>query len=162
MSTLYNLTKEFLDLLNMAEEASEEDAQLFQDTLDGLDFEIEVKAEGCAMVMRELSAKADGIQKEIDRLTNMKKSIINNRDRIQKSLESSMIATGKKKFKTDLFSFGIQKNPPKLVIDKPEDVPQEFLIAQDPKIDNTAIKKLLKDKELGYAHLEQTESLRIR
>jgi hypothetical protein len=71
-----------------------------------------------------------------------------------------MRATGKTKFKTDLFSFNIQKNPARLVITG--EVPEKFLIPQDPKVDNKAIKELLKQQELPFAHLEQSESLRIR
>lgn len=44
-----------------------------------------------------------------------------------------MQLTGKTKFKTELFSFGIQKNPPAVVIDNEEDIPKEYYIPQDPK-----------------------------
>jgi len=73
-----------------------------------------------------------------------------------------MYITGKVKFKTNLFNFSIQKNPPKLVIDKPEEIPEEFLIPQPPKVDNAKLKEILKEKELPFAHLEQSENLRIR
>ena len=75
-----------------------------------------------------------------------------------------MIATGKTKFKTELFNFGIQKNPPKLVLDKEvEDIPMDYYIFQDPIADKEKIKQELKEgKELDFAHLEQGESLRIR
>ena len=71
---------------------------------------------------------------------------------MKESLETAMRATGKTKFKTDLFSFNIQKNPPRLVIDKPEEVPEEYLIPQEPKIDTKAIKEILKEQELPFAH----------
>ena len=88
--------------------------------------------------------------------------IENNIKNLKQALETAMRATGKTKFKTDLFSFNIQKNPPKLVIDKPEEIPEEYLIPQEPKINSKAIKDMLKEKELPFAHLEQSESLRIR
>ena len=45
-----------------------------------------------------------------------------------------------------------------------ENIPDRFLIPQDPQIDKKAIKEALKNGENleGLAHLEQTESLRIR
>ena len=74
--------------------------------------------------------------------------------------------TGKVKFKTALFSFGIRKNPPSVVIDEPylENIPARFLIPQDPTVDKKAMKDALKAGEdlTGLCHLEQTESLSIR
>ena len=80
--------------------------------------------------------------------------------------ERMLQATGKTKFKTALFSFGIQKNPAAVVIDEGyiKNIPDRFLIPQDPQIDKKAIKEALKAGEdlEGIAHLEQTESLRIK
>ena len=74
-----------------------------------------------------------------------------------------MIATGKTKFKTSLFSFGIQKNPPSVVIDDDQAVPFDYLVVQDPKPDKKRMLAELKaGKELPFARLKQTESLRIR
>lgn len=164
-ATLYELTEDYLRLLDMAQDP-ECDLEVFKDTLEGLDYEIEDKADGYAKVIRELTAKAEGLKTEIDRLTNRKKSIETNIENMKRSLENSMILTGKTKFKTDLFSFGIQKNTPSVVIDEQyiENIPEEYLIEQDPKIDKAKIKEDIKaGKDLeGIAHLEQSESLRIR
>jgi hypothetical protein len=77
-----------------------------------------------------------------------------------------MELTGKRKFKTALFSFGIQKNPASIVIDEDyiENIPPRYLIYQDPVIDRQKLKAdLTAGMELdGIAHLEQTEGVRIR
>ena len=73
-----------------------------------------------------------------------------------------MIAVDKKKFKTDLFSFNIQKNAPALIIDNKNSIPAEYLIQREPKIDTANLKKYLKENKADFAHLEQSESLRIR
>jgi chaperonin cofactor prefoldin len=161
MATLYELTGQYRELLEMAE-TEELDKQLISDTLEGLEGEIEIKADGYAKIIRELEGKVDLLKNEIDRLSSRRNAIENNIKSLKEALQQTMHITGKTKFKTDLFSFGIQKNPPRLVIDKPEEIPSEYLIPQEPKIDSKAIKDLLKDKELPYAHLEQSESLRIR
>ena len=61
-----------------------------------------------------------------------------------------------------MFSFNVKKNPKKLVVDKIEAVPEEFLIMQEPKVDTKALKEFVADNEVSYAHLEQGESLVIR
>ena len=161
MATLYELTGQYRELLDMAE-TEELDKQLIADTLEALEGEIETKADGYAKIIRELEGKAELLKSEIDRLSNRKTAIENNIKSMKEALQNAMYITGKVKFKTNLFNFSIQKNPPKLVIDKPEEIPEKFLIPQPPKVDNTKLKEVLKEKELPFAHLEQSESLRIR
>ena len=161
MATLYEITGDFLKLLDMAEELDEE---VFRDTLEGIEGELEIKADGYAKVIAELENREDGLDREIKRLTDRKKAIGTNISRIKGNLEAAMIATGKKKFKTDLFSFGIQKNPPRVVLDKGiEDIPMDYYIFQDPVADKEKIKAELKAGEkFDFAHLEQDEKLRIK
>ncbi len=164
MATIYELTDDFLRLLEMAEDP-ETDPQAFEDTLEGLEYEIEIKAEGYAKVIKQLDSDAAGLDAEIKRLQAKKSAIANAQDRMKRTLEGAMIATGKVKFKTDLFSFGIQKNPPSVELDEEhlELIPIEYLIPQDPKPDKKRMLAELKEgKELGFARLKQTESLRIR
>lgn len=47
MSTIYELTEDYLRLLELAEDP-DTDPEAFADTLEGLDGEIEIKAEGYA------------------------------------------------------------------------------------------------------------------
>jgi len=159
MATLYELTGQYQQLLEMIQN-DEFDEWTLKDTLEGLDGEIEIKADGYAKVIKELEGNVDTLKNEIDRLSRKKSSYENNIKIMKESLENTMKITGKTKFKTDLFSFNIQNNPPRLVIDK--DVPEQFLIPQPPKVDNARIKDVLKQQELDFAHLEVGQSLRIR
>lgn len=162
MATLYELTTEYMGLLNMAEE-EEIDPQVLADTLEGMDGELEQKAENYAIMINTLNGQADMLSAEIKRLTERKKTLENNANRMKEALENVMNVTGKRKFKTLLFSFNIQKNPPVLVVDDESKVPEEFVKIKK-EIDKAALKKFVKDNENGldFAHLEQTESLRIR
>lgn len=161
MSTLYELKGQWEQLLELAS-SGEIDQDTLHDTLEALEGEIEVKADGYAKVMKELEGQALILKSEIERLSLRKSSLESNIKTLKESLQKAMEATGKTKFKTDLFSFGIQNNPPSLVIDKPGEIPEEYLIPQLPKVDNARIKELLKSSSLPFAHLEQGQSLRIR
>lgn len=163
MRTLYELTDDFLKLLTLAEDENE-DIEVILSTIEGVDYEIELKAEGYAKVIKELEARAEAIKKEEDRLAGMCETIANNIKRMKVTLQQSMEVTGKTKFKTDLFSFNIQNNPPSLVLDKGiEDIPDKYLIPQPAKVDNVKVKELLKTGEsLDFAHLSVSKSLRIR
>lgn len=169
MSSLYQLTNEYVQLKLMAQdpEADEMSAEIYADTFEGLDGEFEDKCESWMKVVQDIKGENAALKAEIARLTARLRVGEHSVDRMMETVKNSMISTGKTKFKTTLFSFGIQKNPPKVVIDDPDLIPAYFKIPQEPKIDTAAIKDLLKsgdeNHELdGAAHLEQGESLRIR
>ena len=160
MQTLYELVGQYLELMEMAEEA---DDQVFMDTLDGIEGEIEEKAENYAKVIRMLDSDVECIDKEIKRLQEKKKTIGNNVKRIKESLYMAMVTTGKKKFKTALFSFGIQKNPASVSVEDEKLIPERFWKQQDPVLDKKLLSDFLKENgDMPYAKLVQTESLRIR
>lgn len=160
--TLYEITGQFVELLTWAEDP-DVDEQAFQDTLESLTAEIEEKADGYAKIIRQLQGEVEAIKAEVDRLTNRKTAIENHITFMKKNLEQSMIATGKKKFKTELFSFNIQNNPASVVLDVDEDkVPDQYSVTTK-KVDKKGILQAIKNgEEIEFAHLEQSRSLRIR
>lgn len=123
--TLYELTEDYKRLLTMAE-TEELDDEALMDTLEGIQGEIEAKADGYAMVIAELNADLDKIDKEIARLNERAKVIENNKERLKAKLFGAMDATGNTKFKTDLFSFSIITNGGKQPIKITGDVPSDF------------------------------------
>lgn len=162
MSTLYALTAEYKQLLEFARE-EEIDEQVFLDTLEGLEGEIEIKADGYAKVIKELEAEAKKFKEEKDRLEKHYKSIENRISTLKNNLKEAMTATGKTKFKTDYFSFSINKNaglqPMKIV--EGAIIPDEYCVKSP---DNSKIREALKQGvELEFAHLcEYGNHLRIK
>ena len=163
--TLYNITNDYMQLMQMMEDP-EMDPQTLSDTMEGIEGELEVKAESYAKVMKNLEADVVGIKAEIDRLSERKKTIENNIKKMKETLQFAMETTGKTKFKTELFSFGIRKNAPAVVMDEPyiENVPERFLKYSEPTINRSAIKEAIQNGEdlEGLAHLESSTSLNIR
>ena len=160
MSSLYELKGQYLELLSMMEEGADEET--IKDTLEGIEGEIEVKADNYARIIRQLESDANGLKTEIERMTDRKRALENHVSYLKNNLQDAMILTGKEKFKTELFSFNIQSNPASVVIDDPTSIPAEFLIPQEPKVDKKSIKEYLKDNEANWCHLEQSRGLRIR
>jgi len=162
MATMYELTGEYAEVLAMASDP-EIDPQAIADTLEAIGGEIEIKAENTAIIISELTAEAAKIKAEETRLAERRKALENHAASLKAALYNAMKATGKEKFKTTLYSFNIQKNPVKLVIDDENKVPKKYYIPQPPKIDTTKLKEDLKAGAVRkYAHLEQGESLRIK
>lgn len=160
--TLYELTGEYLTLLEMAEDENI-DQETLMDTMEAIGGELEDKADGYAKIISQLAGDAESIKKQIERLTAMKDRIEGNITAMKKSLEAAMIATGKKKFKTQLFSFNIQKNAPSFDLLDEDMVPDMFRVPQPDKIDRRAALNFIKDNgPTAWGKLKQTESLRIR
>ena len=163
--TIYELSDYYMYLLDIM---SDPDAENTADEIleAGVETEeaIQDKADGYAKVMSVLEAQAAAIKDEEARLAARRKVIENNIKRMKLSLQQSMEMTGMTKFKTALFSFGIQNNPASVVLDcKVEDLPQELIRYAEPVADKKAIMDILKSgADFPFAHLEQTQSLRIR
>lgn len=159
---IYELTGQLLEIEQLIDEGEIDDDVLL-DTWESIDLVFEDKAEGYAKIIQNFKGEIEGLKMEEKRIADRRKALENNVARMKNTLESAMIAANKRKFKTKLFSFNIQANPPKVVIDDEASIPKQYLIEQAPKIDRKVISDVLKaGGEFKWAHLEQGESLRIR
>lgn len=162
MATLYDLSANYKRLVDAADQFDEE---VFQDTLNSIDDALEQKADGYAIIDQKLKADEKMFDDEIKRLQERKKAIINNRKRLKESLYDSMKLTGKEKFKTDKFSFYIQKHPPKLVVDDEKEIPKAYWEEQEPKLNKRLLLEDLKADDYPNfkgAHIEAGEGVRFR
>lgn len=153
---LYELTEQWETVFNMMEDG-ETDEQVIFDTLESIEGEIEDKADNHAKMIRNLQANAEVLKAEEERLYKRRKSTENHIQRLKDNLQANLEFIGKTKFKTDLFSFSISKNggkQPLSITDNLDEIPGKYLIPQPPKVNNDAVRELLKDKEVEWAHLE--------
>ena len=165
--TLYDLNVQMQTILEMAED-DELDPQLIADTLEGLEGEVEDKLDSYGIVMNELLMDVEKIDVELKRLTDTKKRINRNIDRMKEAVKTSMILMDKRKVQGNHFTWQIQKNGGKapLIID--EDMPAISLPEEyqlwDVKPNKEVIRQDLEaGKELPYARLgERGESLRLK
>lgn len=163
---LYELTDAYLQLQELMEDP-EVDAQIIADTMEAIEGDLEIKAENYAKVIRNMEGSIVAIENEQDKLAAKKAILKGNVKRLKDNLQTSMIATGKRKFKTDLFSFNIQKNggkaPVILDVKDTSELPDDLVRIKE-EADLDAIRQLLeKEGTCKYAHLgERGESLRIK
>ena len=163
MSNLYELTADWEQVFSMLEDPEiPEDA--VWDSIEGIEAVMDIKAESMAKILKTMDGEVAAIDAEIKRLQERKATKKNRQAWLKSALENMMRSTGRLKFKTPLFSFGIQKNGGKLpVVFTPGcDVPPEWLKPGDPDTDRIR-KHLEAGHDLGFAVLgERGESLRIR
>ena len=168
MSTLYELTGEYLMALETLED-SEMDGDSITEALEAIatiSDSIEIKAENYAKIIRHLEMTSGVLEAEERRLRERRKVLEANATRLKDNLQQAMIATGKRKFQTDLFSFNIQKNGGTLpvIVDVDVDKLPDELVVVTEKPDLKAIAKYIEETgDITYAHFgERGESLRIK
>lgn len=160
--TLYEMKSEYMEILSMLEDP-DCDEEIIRDTLESLHGDIEDKAEGYGMVIAQLNAEAEMLMVESVRLSKRAKTALNNADRLKRRLQAALTEMELKKLKTNHFNFSIRKNAASVVILPDTEIPDEYLVKQDPKVDKGKVKEALKaGKDLPFAKLESTESLIMR
>ena len=159
---LYELTENYRNLQDLLENP-EIDQDLIEKALDEVEEQLEEKAENIAKLIKTLESEVTGFKTEEKRLADRRKSLENRIAALKRYIDASMKATGKKRFKGQLFSFNIQKNPPSVNITDSTLIPKEYYIQQEPVLDKKTVLAELKNGVIvPGAELLQTESLRIR
>lgn len=162
MSSLFELTGKYLDVKNLAEQGVDE--QTIMDTLESIDDEIEIKADGYAAVIKHLKGNVEMIDSEIKRLQQLKSTHKNTEKRMKENLYDNMKMTGKTKFKTNLNNFYVKKNPPSLQVEDEGRIPEDYFITSK-ALDKKSLLQYMKDNELDAfegVRIQQGESLVIR
>ncbi len=162
-ATLYELTGNWLALYEMADDP-ETDPQAFFDTMEGLEGEIEDKADGYAAVIAKLENDANSLKAYEDKCKAKRKAIENSITRMKYNLGVTMQTTGKTKFKTLLWSYYFKKSDSVKLDAEVDKLPEEFLRYKAPEANKDAIKAAINaGRDLtGIAHIETNESLVIR
>ena len=158
---LYELTQNYMNL-----QALLEDETISQDIIEAamkeVGDDIEEKAQNYAVIMKNLEAEAAALEKEEKRLA-ARKSSLKNRNKILKDyLENSMKSIGKTKFKTNLFSFNIGKNPSSVNIDDENLIPDQYIVYTKSVAKRAMLDDIKKGVIIPGVSLKQTESLKIK
>lgn len=164
MANIYELKQEFDTLWALIEDELT-DSETLEGAFDTAMEDLAEKLENCCKYIKNQETVIAGLKEEEKRLSTKRKALENGIERLKYLMQRAMTAAGEKKITCGTFTTSIQANPPKAVIDTElANIPERYLVAQDPTIDKKLMLADLKegaDLE-GIAHLEQGESLRIR
>lgn len=165
MANIYELTADMMKILSMMDDP-DLDQQTLKDTMEGIEGAYEDKFDGYAAVIRQMTDYIKALDEEKKRIDARKESFENNVRKMKRIMLESMNATGKTKFKTAKNSFWTQKNKASVVIDAATvwDIPEDYRRYRDPEPDKPKIGEAIAAGVdfTGIAHMEQTESVRIR
>lgn len=175
MATLYEWTgagfeaqAHLQDVLDDPTSTEEEKAKALAE-FQAIQMAIEPKLESYFKCLKNRAADSEVLGKEIKRLQARKKAADADVDSLREQMLAAMQATKKKKVKTAIGTFTM-KTIQKLITHFDEDgaleeIPEEFLEPQPPKVDTKGLKKYLSehpDVYMDAAELVETPSLAIR
>ena len=166
--TLYELNVQMQTILEMAED-DDLDPELIAGTLECVEDDSEDKLDSYGVVRNELQMDVAKIDQEIKRLTEKKKRINANIDKMKNAVQYTMTEVlHTRKVKGEKFTWAIQKNGGKapLIINDgvfPFNIPEQYQQV-DFDFDRAEIRAALeRGEELEFAHLgERGESLRLK
>jgi hypothetical protein len=163
LSKVYEIVEKYLHIENLLEGQEDQDTQeMLQDTLDSIEGDLEEKLEYLTKIQKNYEAQAEMFKAEKDRLAKKQQSSTNKAKNLKGFLEQILLATGHKKLETGIFTLSIQKNPPSLIIDNEDIIPDQFWKIER-KVNSTDLKKWIKDgNELEGVRLVQGEGIRIK
>lgn len=158
---LFELTENYVKFFTEFENADEITEEM-QEMANNLNVEIEEKCDNYAKMIKNLEADVEAFKNQ-EKIFNEKRKTAENKVKwLKQNLQASMEQTGRKKVKTNLFSFNIQKNAPSLEITNENNIDDSYYVIER-KLNK---KELLKDIKEGLiidgVGIKQTESLRIR
>ena len=140
--------------------ADQEQIEVLLNAQDILEMERGSKLESYAMVVKNLESNVNGIELEIKRLTERKRFMQNNINRLKEYMMETLSTVEGNRMKTEKFTFSFRKSS-SVEITNENLVPSEF-IKIEKKIDKAQIKNLLKQQELEFARLVESKNLQIK
>lgn len=165
MASIYEMTEEFRTLWSLMEEGTLDDDML-TGAFDVAKEDLAYKLEGYCKFLKNLESDIAGLKEEEKRIATRRRTMENTVERAKEAMKTAMLTAGEKKIPAGSFTVSVQSNPPSCVIDCDlAGIPSKYKIPQEPKIDKKALLEDLKAEDnilKGVAHIEQTESLRIR
>jgi|SRR5690625_279559 len=166
MRTLYEITGELRELLELAQEEEIEE-EVIMNTIEsmGLDEDLAEKVENYWYVIDELEASNKRIKEEENRLKARRITQENNIKRMKQTLTEALEFVGVEKIKTDKSTIWVQNNPHSLAIRDISKIPKRFFTEQEPKLNSRELIDYLKEnpgEDFDGAELRQTRGIRRR
>lgn len=160
MSKLYELTGQFKELAALADGADADMAVAVRDTMGMIEAEFNDKALAVSHIILNMDADVAGLDQEIERLQERKRTLTNRQKSIKDYLRENMEAAGIKKISCPLFTITLALGREIVVVDDHLALPDDLVFVKtDISPDKGAIAAAIKDgREVSGAHIERSQS----
>lgn len=173
MATIFEMGAEYVELYELLEDEDITDEE-FQERLAALDCDTDEKIEAYLRISNEYITKGEAkiayAKAAEERIKQKKKSgeaDINRAKNMREMVKNVLKVRNQKKFEGKLFRATVKAVAPTVEYDDINDIPKEYLIPQDPKINTKALKEMLikmeeEGKTCEYARLKRSDTLLVK
>jgi hypothetical protein len=169
MAKLYELSEQYRKFNELVDnglsndELTEDDLQMYIDTLDSIKDAIDGKCENIAKFLRNIEGDIDAYKSEEKRLAKKRKYLENKYDGLKGYMEQMLINANIKQVKAGNFNIRFQKSPSSVEVVDEASIPNEYKEPQPAKIVKKAILDDLKKGKVisGVLLVDDKEHLRI-
>lgn len=156
---LYEMSDQARTLYQLLEE-DEIDENIYFDTLESIG--ANEKLESYIYVQKQFEANLQSFKKEKERIEKRMKTCQNNIERMKSAIMEFMTSARLKKVQAGTFTLSLRSYESVNITDENQ-IPEEFLIPQPPKINKAEIKKYLKLGDvISGAEIIQKDSVTAR
>ena len=160
-STLYVLSEQYLEILDLLEDPDADTAALEQQ-LDSIAGQITHKAENIAGLLKHFEGMAAMRKQEADRMRDLAAADQRNADRLRDYVLRQMQAIGTERIDTTRFKLSLRTNPPSVQILEQMLVPADYIrTVTTSSVDKRAVLDTLKATGEVVPGVEITRSTRL-
>lgn len=166
---LYELSKDYENLI-LAIENGDIPEEAIADTLESIELMLDEKADNIACWIKQLTAEAEAIKAEEDKLKARRTAKLNRAERLTEYLAECLTNAGRTKIETARNVISFRKTPPKVVFDDEKkfiewamDNADALLNYGKPTVNRTAIKAAIESgADIAGVRIESSQNLAIK
>lgn len=162
--SLFHISDDYLQLAEILEDNGGELTEEIENQLTINKNELEVKGVNYAYVIKKMIYDAELCDKEIERLTKLKKSKTGTADRLKNSILNAMNIYGITKIEGETIKITLRSNTSSLLINDEKLIPRKFMVKKiEVQPDKKAIKEALgSGLKVKGVELKESKSLLIK
>ncbi|ALS22149.1 siphovirus Gp157 family protein [Paenibacillus naphthalenovorans] len=152
MPNLYQVAEQYRQFYNYMDEVlssdedfTEEDLQLYFETLESIEDNLEQKLENTIKFLRNIEGDIEAFKKEKQRLERKQRYLQNTYDRLKQWMKDSLELNGIDKMNAGNFKVRLQKNNPSVEVYDVEKVPKQYVTKTEIHVDKKLLLTELKE-----------------
>jgi len=165
LPALYEIAAEYLENLSKLNDL-DLPPEVIADTLESISGDMTQKCTNVGFVIRNIETLAAQIKEAEQAMAARRKALESRAEHVREYLLRNMQVCEIQKIESPYFTLSVRSNPPKVVIDDPEAVPDEYWRQPPvplPELDKKAIAAAIKaGQTVAGAHTESGVSLSIK
>ena len=165
--TLFDISQDFLNVLQMLEDADEVSKEILASALEQVEMELGSKMENIVKLRKHFEAEAEKFKAVKDEFQAKERAMRNHANRLKEYMEETLLSLGydadsKKKVDAGLWTIAMQKSAPALKVEDESLIPDEYFVEKKELQRRQVLDALKEGQEIEGATIIQSQHVRAR